>query len=143
MRTVSEIMTRGVRALSPSHSLTYAAQAMEELDVGVIPVCNGEKLVGMVTDRDITVRGVARGLDCEDTPLSDIMSNHVQCCYEDQPVGDVLKQMAAAQVRRLPVVDRDKLLVGILSLGDIAVKTDDVEVAMVLQDISEPAAPIR
>jgi len=132
------MMTRGVRSLSPSHSLAFAAQTMAELDVGVIPVCNGEKLVGIITDRDIVVRGVAKGLDCGDTPLSDIMSKDVLWCYEDQTVGEVMHTMGSAQVRRLPVVDRDKRLVGILSLGDIAVQTDDAEVAVVLQDISEP-----
>ena len=143
MTTVSDIMTRGVRVLSPSDSVVRAAQAMDELNVGVIPVCDGEKLVGMVTDRDITLRGVAQGLDCEDTPLSDIMSKEVQWCFEDQAVSEVMAQMGDAQIRRLPVVDREKRLVGILSLGDIAVKTDDKKVASVLQDISEPATPDR
>lgn len=143
MKTVSDIMTRGVRVLSPSDSVVRAAQAMDELNVGVIPVCDGEKLVGMVTDRDITLRGVAQGLACEDTPLSDIMSKEVQWCFEDQAVSEVMAQMGDAQIRRLPVVDREKRLVGMLSLGDIAVKTDEKKVASVLQDISEPAAPDR
>lgn len=143
MTTVSDIMTRGARVLSPSDSVVRAAQAMDELNVGVIPVCDGEKLVGMVTDRDITLRGVAQGLSCEDTPLSDIMSKEVQWCFEDQEVSEVMAQMGDAQIRRLPVVDREKRLVGMLSLGDIAVKTDDKNVASVLQDISEPTAPDR
>ena len=139
MKTVSDIMTRGVRALSPTDTVLRAAQAMHELDVGVIPVCDGVKLVGMVTDRDITLRGVAQGLACKDTPLSHIMTEEVLWCFEDQPVSEVLEKMGDAQIRRLPVVDRDKRLVGILSLGDIATKTDDKHLASVLQDISEPA----
>ena len=139
MTTVSEIMTRDVRSLLPTDSLVRAAQAMDELNVGVIPVCSGETLVGMVTDRDIIVRGVARGLVCEDTPLSDVMTGEVQCCFEDQAISQVLVKMGDSQIRRLPVVDREKRLVGILSLGDIAVKTDDKRLASVLQNISEPA----
>ncbi len=141
MTTVSSIMTRDVRVLSPSDSLRHAAQLMDELNVGVIPVCNGKKLVGMVTDRDITLRGVAKGLACEDTPLSVIMTEEVLWCFEDQAVSEVLEKMGDAQIRRLPVVDKDKHLVGILSLGDIAAKTKEKAVASVLQDISEPSAP--
>ena len=139
MATVSDIMTRDVRSLSATDSLLRAAQAMDELNVGSIPVCNGPALVGIVTDRDIVVRAVARGLVGADTPLSAIMSQDVQSCFEDQAVSQVLAKMGDAQIRRLPVVDRDQRLVGILSLGDIAVKTDDQRLASVLQDISEPA----
>lgn len=139
MTTVSDIMTGGVRAMSPSDSVVGAARAMLELNVGVIPVCEGGKLVGLVTDRDITLRCVAQALAAGDTPLSAIMSDDVQSCHADQEVGEVMVKMGDAQIRRLPVVDGDKRLVGILSLGDIAVKTDDRKLASVLQDISEPA----
>ena len=139
MTTVSDIMTRGVRTLAPTDPVRRAAQSMDELNVGSIPVCDGKKLVGMVTDRDITLRGVAAGLDLEATPLSDIMSKDVQWCYEDQALAEVMATMAESQIRRLPVVNRDKHLVGIFSLGDIATKTDSSTVASVLQDISEPA----
>ena len=140
MTTVSDIMTREVRALAPTDSVRRAAQSMGELNVGSVPVCNGKKLVGMVTDRDITLRCVATGLDIEKTPLSDIMSKDVQWCFEDQPLSEVMEKMAESQIRRLPVVDREKHLVGIFSLGDLATKTDDKKVASVLQDISEPSA---
>lgn len=140
MTTVSEIMTRNVRTLSPTDTVRRAAQSMGELNVGSIPVCNGKKLVGMVTDRDITLRGVAEGLDAEKTLLSDIMSKDVKWCFEDQSLDEVMETMAASQIRRLPVVSRDKDLVGIFSLGDLATKTDNEEVASVLQDISEPAS---
>ncbi|HYW56111.1 MAG TPA: CBS domain-containing protein [Polaromonas sp.] len=143
MPTVSSIMTRDVRVLAPTDSLRRAAQLMEELNVGVIPVCNGKKLVGMVTDRDITLRGVAKGLGVEDTPLSVIMTEEVLWCFEDQPVSEVMEKMGDAQVRRLPVVDREKHLVGILSLGDIAAKADGKSVGAVLQDISETSSPER
>jgi len=140
MTTVADIMTRNVRTLAPTDTVRRAAQSMGELDVGSIPVCNGKKLVGMVTDRDITLRGVAEGLDTEKTLLSDIMSKDVKWCFDDQSLEEVMETMAASQIRRLPVVSRDKELVGILSLGDLATKTDNEEVASVLEDISETAS---
>jgi CBS domain-containing protein len=145
MTTVSQVMTRGVRTLSPTDTVMMAAQVMDELNVGVIPVCDGEKLVGMVTDRDIVVRGVAQALDGKSTRLSDVMSTHVRCATEDQQVEEVLGTMAEAQIRRMPVVDDKQLLVGIVTIGDIAAKDrdDDAEVADSLGDISSPAAPDR
>lgn len=140
MTTVADIMTRNVRTLAPTDTVRRAAQSMGELNVGSIPVCNGKKLVGMVTDRDIALRGVAQGLDSEKTLLSDIMSKDVKWCFEDQPLDEVMETMAASQIRRLPVVSRDKDLVGIFSLGDLATKTDNEEVGSVLEEISEPAS---
>jgi CBS domain-containing protein len=140
MTTVADIMTRNVRTLAPTDTVRRAAQSMGELNVGSIPVCNGKKLVGMVTDRDITLRGVAEGLDAEKTVLSDIMSKDVKWCFEDQSLDEVMETMAASQIRRLPVVSRDKELVGIFSLGDLATKTDNEEVGSVLEDISESAS---
>jgi CBS domain-containing protein len=144
MTTVSQVMTRGVRTLSPSDTVVMAARAMDELNVGVIPVYDGEKLVGMVTDRDIVVRGVAQSLDGS-TRLSEVMSGNVRWVTEDQSVEQVLGAMAQAQIRRMPVVDGKQRLVGIVSIGDIAAKdrNDDVEVAESLGDISSPAAPDR
>jgi len=143
MTTVADIMTRNVRTLASTDSATRAAQSMEELNVGSIPVCDGKKLLGMVTDRDITLRVVARGLDAGTTELSAIMSKDVQWCFDDQALEEVMQTMAGAQIRRLPVVNRDKHLVGIFSLGDLATKTDDKQVASVLQDISEPADAVQ
>ncbi|TWO70783.1 CBS domain-containing protein [Caenimonas sedimenti] len=146
MTTVAEVMTRGVRTLTPNDSVVQAAQAMDELNVGVIPVCEGEKLVGMVTDRDIVVRGVAQGGELKTTKLADVMSAHVRCAQETDDVEQVLSEMAEAQIRRLPVVDGNQRLVGIVSLGDIAAKggsMDDTEVAASLGDISSPAEPDR
>ncbi|MES2978387.1 MAG: CBS domain-containing protein [Pseudomonadota bacterium] len=143
MTMVSEIMTRGVKALSPSDSVVMAARAMEELNVGVVPVCDGQKLVGMVTDRDITIRGVAHGLGGEGTRLEQIMSPQVQWCFEDESVDEVLNNMADGQIRRMPVVDREKRLVGMVTLGDVAAKAGHHDVGESLSEISEPAAPDR
>jgi CBS domain-containing protein len=145
MTTVSQLMTRGVRTLSTSDTVLMAAQVMDELNVGVIPVVDGDKLVGVLTDRDIVVRAVARSLEGKSTRLSDVMSANVHCVAENEPIDAVLGAMAAAQIRRMPVVDGKQRLVGIVTIGDIAVKDshDDVGVAASLADISAPAAPDR
>jgi CBS domain-containing protein len=145
MTTVADVMTRGVRSMSPSDTVARAAQAMDELNVGVIPVCEGEKLVGMVTDRDIIVRGVAQERDIRSTKLADVMSTNVRCAKEDQDVEEVLSQMAETQIRRMPVVDGQDKLVGIVSIGDIADKDpeDEESLAASLGDISSPAQPDR
>lgn len=145
MTTVAEVMTRDVRTMGPNDSVVDAARCMDELNVGVIPVCDGEKLVGMVTDRDIVVRGVAQQGELRSMKLADVMSAHVRCAHEDDDVEKVLSDMAEAQIRRLPVVDGSQRLVGIVSLGDIAAKNpeDEVDVAMSLGDISTPAEPDR
>lgn len=145
MTTVADVMTRGVRSMSPSDTVAKAAQAMDELNVGVIPVCEGEKLVGMVTDRDIVVRGVARECDMKTTRLADVMSTNVRSTTEDRDVDDVLGEMADTQIRRMPVVDGQQRLVGIVSLGDIAVKDpdDELDVGNSLAGISAPSRPDR
>lgn len=143
MKQVSDVMTRGVRTLSPRDTMMLAAQAMEELEVGSVPVCDGTRLLGMVTDRDLAVRGMAHGLAADSTPLSQVMSSDVKWCYDDQSIEDAARMMCDAQIRRLPVVDHDKRLVGMLSLGDVAVKGDAEEAGQALQDISQPARPDR
>jgi len=145
MTTVADVMTRGVRTMSPADTLARAAQAMDELNVGVIPVCEGEKLLGVVTDRDIVVRGVAQECDVKTTKLADVMSTNVSCAKEDQEIDEILSQMADKQVRRMPVVDGQQRLVGIVSLGDIADKSpeDESSLATSLGDISSPAQPDR
>lgn len=142
MTTVSQVMTRGVRTLTPSDTVAQAARAMDELNVGVIPVCEGDKLVGVVTDRDIVIRGVAKDRDGK-TRLADVMSANVRCATEGEDLDMVLKSMADAQIRRMPVVDGNQKLVGIVSIGDIAAKDrdNDADVAESLADISSPAAP--
>jgi CBS domain-containing protein len=145
MTTVADVMTRGVRTMAPSDTVVGAAQAMDELNVGVIPVCEGSKLVGMVTDRDIVVRGVAQESDTRTLKLADVMSPNVRCAKEDDDIDDVLTEMANTQIRRMPVVDGRQRLVGIVTLGDIAAKDlgDEDEVAVSLGDISSPAQPDR
>lgn len=145
MTTVADVMTRGVRSMSPNDTVVLAAQAMDELNVGVIPVCDGEKLVGMVTDRDIVVRGVAQEADPKTLKLADVMSTNVRCANQDEDIDDVLNQMADTQIRRMPVVDGQQRLVGIVSLGDIASKDpqDEEDVGLSLGDISTPSEPDR
>ncbi|MDP3229046.1 MAG: CBS domain-containing protein [Acidovorax sp.] len=141
MQTVSDVMTRGVRTLSPTDTLTAAAQAMQELDVGSIPVCDGVRLVGMVTDRDIVVRGVAQ--ERVNVSLQEVMSEGLLYCHEDDTVPSAIESMRRQQVRRLPVVDRDKRLVGIVTLGDMATKGDEDDAGDALREISEPSEPNR
>ena len=144
MDQVADVMTRDVRVVGPTETVQRAAQLMDELNVGVIPVCEGRKLVGMLTDRDITVRGVAAGKDAAGTPVSEVMSGSVRWCYEDQPLEDVLDEMRDTQIRRMPVVDRQQQIVGIVSLGDLADRgSDGASVGEALKDISTPAAPDR
>ena len=145
MTTVADVMTRGVRSMAPTDTVAKAAQAMDELNVGVIPVCDGGKVVGMVTDRDIVVRGIAREFDMKTAKLADVMSSNVRCATEDQGIDEILGQMGDSQIRRMPVVDGQQRLVGIVSLGDIADKDpgDELDVAQSLAEISSPAKPDR
>jgi CBS domain-containing protein len=143
MTQVSEVMTRGVRTLSPKDNVVLAAQAMDELDVGAIPVCEGDRLVGMITDRDIVLRAVAQNMANDDTTLETIMSDDPKWCFDDQSTDEALATMQELQLRRLPVIDRERNLGGIVSLGDLAVKGDDVDAGQALGVISEPAQPDR
>jgi CBS domain-containing protein len=139
---ISEVMTRNVRVVSPDDTLQAAAQVMDELNVGAVPVCTGERLVGMITDRDITVRAVASGLPADGTPVKDVMTEQVRWCFEDQDVDEVMQQMSDVQIRRMPVVDHDQRLVGIVSLGDLATK-HGADVEDTLERISSPSEPDR
>lgn len=116
---ISDIMTREVQTIRPEQSICDAAQAMAQADCGAILVHDGDKLVGMVTDRDITIRAVARGL-AHDTQISEVMTDNILYCFEDEDVQHVAENMADIHVRRLPVMDRNKRLVGIVSLGNFA-----------------------
>jgi CBS domain-containing protein len=137
MTQVCDVMTRGVRAMSPGDTMVAAARAMGELDVGALPVCEDGRLVGMVTDRDITLRGVARGLPADSTPLRELMSPDVLFCREDASLEQAMTQMRGGRVRRLPVVDGERRLVGILAMGDIANAADTADVADTLACISQ------
>ncbi len=143
MQQVAEIMTRDVTSISPQESVRRAAQMMDELNVGAIPVCEGEKLIGMVTDRDITIRAVAAGASPDDTPVEKVMTGDVSWCFDDQPVDEVMEQMRDAQIRRIPVMDHNtQALIGIVSLGDLATK-HSAEVDRTLEEISTPSQPDR
>ncbi len=145
MATVEDVMTRNPRTMSPQDTLADAAKVMDELNIGVVPVCDGDRLCGMVTDRDIVVRGLARDVDPRTGKLADVMSGHVRTARQDDDVDEVLSEMANAQIRRMAVVDQQERLVGILSIGNIAAKSpeDEEDVAMSLGDISTPAEPDR
>jgi CBS domain-containing protein len=141
---VSEVMTRAVDVISPEATLDEAAERMKRLDVGPLPVCDGDRLLGMITDRDITVRATAESRDPNTTRVSEIMTPEVVFTYEDEDVKEAAKLMQEHQLRRLVVLNRDKKLVGIVSLGDLAVETkDDKLKGQVLEDVSKPAEPQR
>ncbi len=136
MPTVNEIMSTDVQVIAPEATLRQAAELMKELDVGALPVCRDKQLLGMVTDRDITIRGVAAGLDPEGASVADVMTAGLQFCTEDQDTEEVMRTMGDAQVRRLPVVDLDKKLVGIVSISDLALRqTGHIDQAV--REISE------
>jgi CBS domain-containing protein len=140
MANVAEIMTTDVQVIGPQETLQLAAQLMDQLDVGSLPVCDGRRLLGMVTDRDITVRGTAAGLAPDEACVSDVMSTSTEWCTEDQDTEEVLRQMGYAQVRRLPVINVDRELVGIVSIGDLAVRQPG-PVDQAVREISEPSEP--
>ncbi|HEV2611060.1 MAG TPA: CBS domain-containing protein [Noviherbaspirillum sp.] len=143
MQQIAEIMTRDVTSISPQESVRRAAQMMDELNVGAIPVCDGDKLIGMVTDRDITIRAVASGASPDDTPVQQVMTSEVSWCFDDQQVDEVMEQMRDAQIRRIPVMDHNThAMIGIVSLGDIATK-HSAEVGRTLEEISSPSQPER
>ena len=148
MRKVSDVMTRGVLTLTPEDSMLQAAQAMETLDVGVIPVCDGERLVGLVTDRDLVLRGLAQCYPADTTRLGGLITRQVQCCGEDDSLDEVLQRMGEASIRRLPVLDGNQRLVGMVTLGDVAARCGETEAdktGQALSAISQPTgkAPRR
>jgi|HigsolmetaAR202D_1030399.scaffolds.fasta_scaffold01574_14 CBS domain-containing protein len=135
---VSDCMTRDVRLTAPTQTLREAAKLMAEMDIGALPVGDNDRLIGMVTDRDIAIRGIARGLG-PDTPVREVMTEDVKYCFADQTIEEVSRNMGDIRVRRLPVVDRQKRLVGIISLCDIANGDGAIEEAgEALRDISQP-----
>jgi CBS domain-containing protein len=141
---IREIMTREVEVIRPNASIKEAAKKMKDLDVGAIPVCDGQRLQGVVTDRDIAVRAVAEGRDSARTHVADIMSKDLAYCFEDDQVEEAATLMEMKQIRRLPILDRNKQLVGIVSLGDLSIRGGDQDLAgEALQEISEPGAPKR
>ena len=134
---VSEVMSRDVRMVNPDQTIREAAKLMAQIDAGALPVGEDDRLVGMITDRDIVVRAIGDG-NGPDTPIREVMSRDIKYCFEDEDVEDVSKNMADLQLRRLPVVDSDKRLVGIVAVSDIAGATQPETAGNMIQSISQP-----
>src|SRR5664279_5392217 len=122
MNRIADIMTRSIAVVRRDETLQAAARRMRDMDVGALPVVDGKALAGMVTDRDITVRGVAEGMVAQESLVSDVMTEDVRCCRDSDSVADVMAQMGGEQVRRLAVLDANNEFVGIVALGDIATR---------------------
>lgn len=134
---ISEVMTTEVETIRANQTAREAASFMLRADAGSIPVCEGERVIGMITDRDIAVRGVAEGRG-PDTPVSELMSDGIICAREDDDVQDVAKRMSEEQVRRLPVLDAADKLCGIVSLGDLSRETRGEAARKALEGVSTP-----
>jgi CBS domain-containing protein len=132
---ISEVMTRNVKTVSPETTAQEAAGFMLSEDAGSMPVSEGDRLIGMITDRDIAVRGVAKGRG-PDTPVRELMTDEIICAHEDDDVDDVASKMSDAQVRRLPVIDSNEKLCGIVSLGDLARGSDEDAAEQALEGVS-------
>lgn len=137
---VSEAMSRDVRIASPDETICDAAKAMAAIDAGSLPVAENDRLVGMITDRDIAVRAVGERKG-PDTPIRDVMTKDVKFCYEDEDLDHVAANMGDIRVRRLPVMSRDKRLVGIVSLGDVAMAEGRGAAGKAVTGISRPGGP--
>ena len=135
---INQCMTRDVRIIEPDETLQDAARAMADIDAGVLPVGENDRLVGIVTDRDIAIRAVARGRK-PNAKVRDVMSGTVSYCYDDDETEDVLETMANFQIRRMPVLDRNKRLVGIVSITDLAHSGETARAGVALGDISRPS----
>jgi len=138
---VKDVMTRGAQCVRPDETLQAAASKMKSLDVGPLPVCgDNDKLAGMLTDRDIVVRAAAEGKDIRTAKVREAMTEGVTYCFEDDDVNEAARLMRDKQIRRLVVLDRDKRLAGIVSLGDLAVETGDKNLSgATLEHVSQPA----
>jgi CBS domain-containing protein len=144
---IREIMTGRPEIINATATAIEAAAKMRELDVGSLPVCDGDRLQGLLTDRDIAVRLVAAGLNPSKTQVREIMTPDVTYCFDDQTLEEAAALMETHQIRRLPILNRDKRLIGMLSLGDLAVRTLGTEgdelAEEALEEISEPSEPHR
>jgi CBS domain-containing protein len=134
---VSEVMTRDVRTVRPDQPVQEAASFMLSADAGSIPVTDGDRLIGMITDRDIAVRGIAKGYG-PDTPVRELMTNDIIAAREDDDIDDVASRMSEAQVRRLPVIDEQERLCGIVSLGDLTQNGKSDQAEQALEGVSQP-----
>jgi CBS domain-containing protein len=139
---IADVMTRDVRVIQPDRTVRDAARLMDEMNVGALPVCDGRRLVGMITDRDITVRSTAAGIAPDRHSVREIMTDDVEWCFDDDDVDEIVEIMSRHQIRRIPVVDRNKRLVGIVALGDLATDVED-QASRALHRISTPSEPDR
>ena len=137
MNKISEVMTRQIQVASPQQTLREAAMTMAREDIGSLPVGENDKLIGMITDRDIVLRAVAEGRGPE-TPVREVMTENIKYCYDDDDVAQVAQNMAELQVRRLPVVNRDKRLVGIVALSNMAQCGDQHATEDMLRGVARP-----
>lgn len=139
---LSDVMHRNVEVIDSEATLHEAARRMSEADVGVLPVTAGGRLTGMLTDRDIVVRSIARGAHPDETKVADAMTDEVECCYEDDSIDEVSRKMSDRQIQRLVVLNDDDALVGIVSIGDLARARDNAPAAAhALEEIKRPTKP--
>ncbi len=137
-RNVRDVMTPNPDCISSDAKVQDAARIMKDKDTGVVPVVDGKKVVGLITDRDIVVRGIAEGKDLSNCSVNELMTKNIRSVRDDAPVDEVLTLMSSAEIRRVPVVNGQDELVGIISIGDIAVETNkDNRVGKALEDISQ------
>jgi CBS domain-containing protein len=137
---IKEIQTNNPRVISPEAMICEAARAMDDCDCGMLPVCDGERLVGAVTDRDLVIRGMAKGYDPLRTKVREVMSPGICYCFEDDSLEDVARIMEDKQIRRMPILDSQKRLTGIISLGDLAVRAHNRDLTEeILEHVSQPA----
>jgi len=140
---LKDIMTTDVLFVASDTPIRDVARKMEQNDIGAVPVCDGQKVLGIITDRDIAIRVVGRGLSPQECTVADIMSSPIVWCYEDCEVEEAARLMETRQIRRLIVVDRQKKLVGVLALGDVATRANEKIAGEALEKISEPPHPIH
>jgi CBS domain-containing protein len=141
MMKASEAMTRDVEITRPDDTIEHAARLMAQIDAGALPVGEGDRLVGMITDRDIAIRVAALGKDPRQTRVRDAMTGEVEYCFEDEDAEEVARRMGDLKLRRLPVLNRDKRLVGLVSLGDLAFQAGGGTGAEALERVSRPGQP--
>ena len=138
-----EIMTSEVEVIHPNDTLQTAARKMHDRDIGFLPVCDGDRLIGVLTDRDLITRGLAEGMESKAMLGRDLVTSPAIYCFDDQNVNEAAKLMHDNQIRRLVILSRDKRMVGVVSLGDLAMNIDDKKSGDVLQSVSEPLSASR
>jgi CBS domain-containing protein len=136
---IQQILTSQIEKIRPDMTLREAAAKMRDLDCGALPVCEGDRVKGIITDRDIVVRAVADGGNLDETAVRQVMTKDIACCFVDQDIAEAARIMSDRQVRRLPVLNRRNKVVGILSLGDLALEGSDTLAAEALKRVSEPS----